>query len=342
MVAEKTDNNTVRYIRGYELISSDSEAAKTYYHYVCDEMGSITHITDDEGNILNRYEYDAFGNFTLKEETIENRFGFTGEQYDPVAGLYYLRARFYNPVIGRFIQEDTYYGDGLNLYNYCQNNPVRYVDPSGFARKTCPEKESAINTLTEAGFTKEQAESYYRRLKDKNGKDTAIKEIKDKYVDRGSSGSSTAQTPRTPAEWEEYFKEKYGSKAVKYVPNESASTSNPTFKVSRKQYPNHARMLENAKNKGHSLTNLTRGSGTRAAQKNRYESQKAIRKQQGGPPTGFDYDEFPYASTKQGGAGAHVEPVPSAENQAAGRDLGQFYREYNIHEDDLFDVEIID
>lgn len=101
-------------------------------------------------------------------------------------------------------------------------------------------------------------------------------------------------------------------------------------------------MLENAQNEGHSLTNLTRGSGTRAAKKNRYESQKAIRKQQGGPPKGFDYDEFPYASTKQGGAGAHVEPVPSAENQAVGRDLGQFYRKYNIHEDDLFDVEIIE
>ena len=76
VVTEQSDNITVRYIRGYDIISSDSEAAKTYYHYASDELGSITHITDEEGNILNRYEYDAFGNFTLKEETIENRFGF--------------------------------------------------------------------------------------------------------------------------------------------------------------------------------------------------------------------------------------------------------------------------
>jgi len=51
-----------------------------------------------------------------------------------------LRARFYNPVIGRFTQEDTYRGDGLNLYAYCENNPVRYLDSSGY-NKECPESK---------------------------------------------------------------------------------------------------------------------------------------------------------------------------------------------------------
>lgn len=44
---------------------------------------------------------------------------------------YYLRDRYYNPVVGRFLQEDTYRGDGLNLYAYCANNPVVYYDSSG-------------------------------------------------------------------------------------------------------------------------------------------------------------------------------------------------------------------
>ena len=131
VVSEKTDNNTIRYIRGYELISSDSAAAKTYYHYASDELGSTTHVTDENGNVYNYYEYDAFGNFLTKAENIPNRFCFTGEQYDPLTSQYYLRARFYNPAIGRFLNEDTYYGDGLNLYAYCHNNPVGYVDPSG-------------------------------------------------------------------------------------------------------------------------------------------------------------------------------------------------------------------
>ena len=122
-----------RLIRATELIAANSSAdsARTYYHYASDEMGSTTHITDEDGKVLNRYAYDAFGNLTEQVETIPNRFKFTGQQLDPVTQQYYLRARFYNPVIARFTQEDTYRGDGLNLYAYCENNPVFYVDPTG-------------------------------------------------------------------------------------------------------------------------------------------------------------------------------------------------------------------
>ena len=132
VVAEETGNGTItRYIRGLGIISSDSEEAKTYYHYVSDEQGSITHVLSEDAEILNHYSYDAFGNIIEKTEKVENRFCYNGEMLDPVTQQYYLRARFYHPVIGRFTQEDTYYGDGLNLYQYCQANPVGYVDPSG-------------------------------------------------------------------------------------------------------------------------------------------------------------------------------------------------------------------
>ena len=131
--AAETDENgkTIRYIRGYELISADNMKRESCHYYVLDELGSITHMIDADGNILNQYSYDAFGNFVIKEEKAENRFGYTGEIYDSLTEQYYLRARYYNPAIARFTQEDTYYGDGLNLYAYCHNNPVMYVDPSG-------------------------------------------------------------------------------------------------------------------------------------------------------------------------------------------------------------------
>ena len=130
VITEETREQKIRYIRTHELVASDAKNARTYYHYAADEMGSITHVIDGEC-VLNHYTYDTWGVPTVCKETVENRFRFNGQQYDPVSRQYYMRARFYNPVIARFTQEDSYRGDGLNLYSYCKNNPVYYIDPSG-------------------------------------------------------------------------------------------------------------------------------------------------------------------------------------------------------------------
>ena len=148
---EKEDGNIIRFIRGYDLVASDSESARTYYHYASDEQGSITHVLGDDENgeysLKNYYEYGAFGDFREQYEEVENRFGYNGEIYDLIGGQYYLRARYYNPVIGRFTQEDTYYGDGLNLYAYCRNLPVGYTDPSG--HYPCKEKQDLYKKYRE-------------------------------------------------------------------------------------------------------------------------------------------------------------------------------------------------
>ncbi len=104
---------------------------RTYYYHP-DEQLSTALITDETGTIKNQYRYDAFGAGLEVSEELPNRIRYTGQQYDGVTEQYYLRARYYNPILGRFLQEDVYQGDGLNLYAYCRNNPVVYCDPSGY------------------------------------------------------------------------------------------------------------------------------------------------------------------------------------------------------------------
>jgi|GEM_PF-351203 len=140
---DKDFNVISRFTRGYEVVAADiaeldgdlsleAEAKFNRHYYTVDEQGSTILITDINQNIKNEYCYDAFGNVLDCKEEVHNRITYTGQQFDGITGQYYLRARFYNPVIGRFTQEDVYRGDGLNLYAYCGNNPVGYYDPSGY------------------------------------------------------------------------------------------------------------------------------------------------------------------------------------------------------------------
>ncbi|GMU13391.1 hypothetical protein WAL17_18210 [Waltera acetigignens] len=121
----------------------------SYYHR--DEQLSTALVTDGQGEIRNSYQYDAFGIPLETTEQLNNRIRYTGQQYDDVTGQYYLRARYYNPVAGRFMQEDVYQGDGLNLYAYCGNNPVVYDDPSGYKRKACPPQGKISERVDESG-----------------------------------------------------------------------------------------------------------------------------------------------------------------------------------------------
>ena len=195
VVAEKDcSGNIIRYIRGLGLISSDSENAKTYYHYVSDEQGSVSHIIRDEDKesgvsaqgreqdrILNQYEYDAFGNTISCKEQVENRFRYMGEQYDPLTGQYYLRARYYNPVIARFTQEDTYYGDGLNLYTYCRNNPILNHDPTGHGTKENSPYSRKEQQYIDAGADPDTAKLAAQCYPDANSK----QDLYNKYKSQG-------------------------------------------------------------------------------------------------------------------------------------------------------------
>lgn len=133
------DRNPVRgYVYGNEYISQNNGSSSGYY--LNDEQGSIRYLTGSDGSIRNHYRYSAFGESITAEETVPNRLKYNARMADELTGLYYLRARYYNASLGRFTQEDVIYNDGLNLYAYCNSNPVMYSDPSGFAKETCKSK----------------------------------------------------------------------------------------------------------------------------------------------------------------------------------------------------------
>ena len=167
VVTEVDANNSLKaaIVRGHEILAQKDVRDNSYY-YLNNAHGDVVGLADATGNMVNSYKYDAFGNTVEAVEKVQNRFRYAGEQYDQVTGQYYLRARFYNPVVGRFTQEDTYRGDGLNLYSYVSNNPTNYNDPSGYC--------AAKSNLFERSMTREQykAKKSYERLLKRHGMDS--------------------------------------------------------------------------------------------------------------------------------------------------------------------------
>ena len=100
-----------------------------------DGLGSVRQLVDNTGQIATNYAYDPFG-VPLSENAVYNPFRFTGEGWDAEVELLYLRARYYQPEVGRFITRDPWdpnvHRPGtLNGFVYVTNNPVNYTDPSG-------------------------------------------------------------------------------------------------------------------------------------------------------------------------------------------------------------------
>ncbi|MBA3926359.1 DNRLRE domain-containing protein [Listeria rustica] len=109
-----------------------------FYHY--NAHGDVVALTNEAGDIVAEYSYDAWGNVLQATETTneakQNPFGYAGYTYDKEIGMYYLMARYYEPEQGIFISVDPDPGDEddpltMNSYNYANNNAVMHIDPDG-------------------------------------------------------------------------------------------------------------------------------------------------------------------------------------------------------------------
>jgi RHS repeat-associated protein len=118
--------------------------------YHADHQGSVRWMSDAAGAVANEYDYDSYGRPNIISEAITQPFLYTGREYDRATGLYYYRARYYDPETGTFTQDDPIHfaaGD-LNVSRYVWNNPLNWNDPSGLAGIAA---RSGTATATAAG-----------------------------------------------------------------------------------------------------------------------------------------------------------------------------------------------
>ena len=136
MELDATGTQKARYTHspGVDKPVSISRGGATFY-YLFDGLGSVTSLTDVNGDIVASYKYDAFGKILAETgEAVENPYKFTGREQDEETGLYFYRARYYDATVGRFLSKDSLISEMRvtgNLYNYVDNNPVNLIDPSG-------------------------------------------------------------------------------------------------------------------------------------------------------------------------------------------------------------------
>ena len=120
---------------GFDRISLDRFDGSTGY-YLYDARGSVSGVTNEEGQVYQSYRYSVTGEITFGAPQYENEYTYNGESYNPNIQSQYLRARYYCVVTATFLTEDSYLGNQtepltLNRYNYCVSSYLNYTDPSG-------------------------------------------------------------------------------------------------------------------------------------------------------------------------------------------------------------------
>ena len=116
-------------VNGTAYDGPDGEENRTFHH---DHLRSVIGVSSHDGAVVERLIYTPFGELLTHEGRETSTLRYTGREFDDETGLYYYRARYYDPEVGRFLTEDPLgFGAGVNFYAYVNNNPLNFTDPSG-------------------------------------------------------------------------------------------------------------------------------------------------------------------------------------------------------------------
>jgi RHS repeat-associated protein len=141
VLQETKGANTLTYVPGV-LQHDSSLTGNAQWSYFHQDAQNNRALTDNAASVSKRWEYDPFGSIRMQTGTASSDFQYAGEQRDSETGLINLRARYYEPVLGRFVSRDVLSGrsgfpQSFNRYVYALNNPVRQLDPSGYGVGCC-------------------------------------------------------------------------------------------------------------------------------------------------------------------------------------------------------------
>lgn len=138
-IYEAKGSERIKYIyAGSQRVAQVSSINGTSYFHT-DHLGSASLMTNTLGTLTRSWGYLPFGGTFKTEGTGKADWRYTGQRQDDSTGLYFYNARYYDPVLGRFVSPDplvsnSFYPQSLNRYAYCNNNPINFIDPSGFWR----------------------------------------------------------------------------------------------------------------------------------------------------------------------------------------------------------------
>ncbi|NEQ99797.1 MAG: hypothetical protein F6K30_24355 [Cyanothece sp. SIO2G6] len=340
--------------KGHDLIAQH-RGDDTYFYHV-DGLGSTRLLTDIDGAVTDRYWYDAYGELISSLGDTENSYLYTGEQFDEALGEYYLRARYYDPDSGRFVSRDPFEGfltDPLSLakYPYVHGNPVNSTDPSGLLVGI---PDTALVRTMAAQLEKIRFISSYRALTIARSVDSLIAANWVRIVVAAGivSAAAIAEGVR-----------RFGIPVVVHardlqehalhIANTQTGVGNVKRRIEKLEEIQQAQQpplnyADAAIARGSFISPFT--VGPHALHKAFYVPLRAKEDHQrtpwintlpvnarlGLPPRSLARDEFPFASTKQGGGASFdgnrvsLRYVPGQESNRQGRFIDKFYRHPNV------------
>jgi RHS repeat-associated protein len=317
--------------------------------YLVDKLGTIRDLLDSAGNVTDHIEYDAFGTpLSETNPSAGDRFKFTGREYDMESGLYYYRARYYDPALGRFISQDPlgFSAGDANFYRYVRNHPTNATDPSGLAAAT----EKGILTTASTAALIQKFECIGETMLEftiQAAVESAINPCKfslstleivvdvtscaafpaSRQLQKIFAGLSVAHRAPLFATLSKNADELIAIASDnfnvlgKFKKKVGPDYNLPVIPHPKGRWPEVDNTIGGYSNSDRFL--LQRQTDPVAKAQNRAAATQPCRQALSGLwLPGIDIDEFPFASTKQGGAGANCNPISSSVNRSHGGWLG--------------------